>query len=547
MYPFRILLAGAMVASGVRADWLLDTYSVPAADSAAVNRLYGIQSFQNPSSKVTTKVAGGAVSLVAATIASDGTEGYTANIGLLHPLTPDWEAFDLTGLTAIQFEFRNSTVITEKLSIAFGSKAYSDDIAKAGTVFEAPISGSGNLAAGTTWKKASVGIGDFSTPDWWTTIPDDFPKIGEVLKSVKNLQFAPKTKYSDEGAQKGVACKTCVNPTMKSQTLEIRNIVLVGVHKYPMPNPDKVGCSGSPLVLDAMFDDNENDAGGYWFNYSDYDSTGNSTDPAKGSSASSYTLTKGDDFASGSINLKADLDKKVGSTWHKYAGWAAIGTGFEGMCHFKVPTLTGISFHLGADSLPSSIEGVRFKVSLLGIADSTTHSVMIPARSVKQTGGSDVCIRPEDLVQPGYVAEAQRADFDPGVGVKQFSWEVKIADQRDSLLSAAASVAVSVGAVKLFGASGFGTRTNSSSCAVESVQPRSPSHPFSIAYAHGSLNLRGMAGIAKVDILGLDGRRVASFEPSSSIPLRLSRGTWILAAHRRDGSISTQRFTVLDR
>lgn len=105
LYP--VLAAIALSAVGAHADWVLNTYPVAAADSVETNALYGVQSFQNKSSSVTTKVTAGtpgSISLVATKVASDGTEGYTANIGMLHPLTPDWGVYDLTGLTGVSFE-----------------------------------------------------------------------------------------------------------------------------------------------------------------------------------------------------------------------------------------------------------------------------------------------------------------------------------------------------------------------------------------------------------------------------------------------------------
>ncbi|HNC16365.1 MAG TPA: hypothetical protein PLV77_10720, partial [Solirubrobacterales bacterium] len=88
-----------------QADWLLNPYETVAADSAEVNAIYGIQAFANPASEVSITVpAAGVIQLAGTKIASDGTEGYTANIGLLHPLTPDWAITDVTGVTAITLD-----------------------------------------------------------------------------------------------------------------------------------------------------------------------------------------------------------------------------------------------------------------------------------------------------------------------------------------------------------------------------------------------------------------------------------------------------------
>lgn len=533
MTAMRSILAGAVLASGVHADWLLSDYAQAVADSATVNDVYGIQSYQNPSSAVTVKVADGAVSLVASKIASDGTEGYTANIGLLHPLTADWAPHDLSGTTEIAFEFRNSAKITDALVVSFGSAAYAKEFADAGKVYELALQGASTLAAGTAWKKGSASIADFATPKWWTSVPDDYPTIQEVLKQVKNLQFAPKTSYTGSGTQNGTACATCVGPTMTSQTLDIRNVVLVGASKHPPIAWDGVPCSNKRVDLDKLFDDAKNEQGGYWFASSDYDSTGASVDNAKGASATALSFLKGDDFASGSVTMKAGLDKRVGTAWHPYAGWAAIGTEITSGAPFEAPTLTGILFHVSAATLPATVEGISFKAQIAGVPDDAVHAIFLPSSQLTIPGGSDFCITPENLVQPSYVTEG-RIDFDPGAGIRQLSWEAKIADDRDSTI-ATAGVEFSVSNVGLF-ASDW-----------SAVQRRIATRSFVASYANGSLLMRGTEGATALEILSLDGRRVASLAPAARVKIGLPRGSWIVAVRRADGEVRRQVFTVLER
>jgi len=209
--------------------YLLSSYATVASDSTRANSIYGIESFQNKSSSVTTSVPGGYVQLQASTIASDGTVGYSANIGLLHPLTSDWAVHDLTGLTAITFEYQNDGKITDVLSVRFGSPTYSDSLSKSGYVYSYDLAGATALAAGTTWKKAELLIYDFATPTWWSDIPADYPTIEKVLKQVKSIEFSPRTLYKSSGTVDGVACSKCVGPTMTSMTMKIRNVRLVGI------------------------------------------------------------------------------------------------------------------------------------------------------------------------------------------------------------------------------------------------------------------------------------------------------------------------------
>lgn len=538
MLPSSIALGLLVWMSSAQADWLLNSYSMPTQDSARIRAQYGVESFHNPASVAKVEVSDGAVRLVASRIASDSTEGYSVRVGLRHFLTPDRVAHDLSGLQEIRFEYRNNTEITEYFRVSFGSDAYKGDLEKAGMVYEQGISGTTALGAGTAWKKASLPIVDFATPKWWTDIPEDFPpNMDSVLRKATSLRFEPRTAYSDTGSYEGKTCARCVTPTMDSLTLEIRNIVLVGGNVDRPPNPERIGCTGMSVELDKTFDDTQNELGGDWFNFSDYDSLGTSPDKAKGKSTASFTMVEGDSFASGFITLNAVLNKMDGTTWKPEAGWAAIGTGFEGGGWLYGRGLTGIRFRLLADSLPVVVDGVNFKVGLKGVSDTATHSVMIPSSALKSgaSGGIDVCVRPEDLKMPGYVAKSEQTAFDPAEGIKQLAWEVKIADKWDSTLSRA-DVKFSVGEVVLYGLELWN--------GIPAVQPRSPSRPFAIAYVNGALSLRGLEGIASLDILALDGHRVASFAPSARIPLRLARGTWILAAHRRDGTVVPQPFVV---
>lgn len=536
------LTAGAVLASGVHADWMLNDYATTTKDSAETNALYGVQSYQNKSSSVTVQVVtAGSVSLIATKIASDGTEGYTANIGMLHPLTPDWAATDITGLTSIDFEFKNSTKITDYFAVSFGSEAYTDEIAAAGTVYEAGISGAAALNAATAFKTASVLVDDFATPKWWTAIPDDFPSVADVLKKVKNLQFAPKTAYTGDGSQNGTACKTCTGPTMTAITLDIRKINLVGVEKVSKFNPTYIGCEGAGVPLDVAFDDNANEAGGYWFNFSDFDSTGTSTDKAKGKSTSSFTTVAGDEFASGSVTLHAGLNKMNGTTWNPYAGWAAIGTGFFEAGWLIGTGLTGIKFQVQADTLPETIEFINFKVGLKTVNDTATHVARLPSKLLKTVAGDAFCARPEDLVQPSYVTAAHRVDFATAMvsGIKQLAWEAKITNDKDSTIKTA-QVKLTVSNVVLYGIPNTFPQVGVDRKAIRSARP------FGINYANGVLSLKGFDGVSSVDVLSIDGRKVASFAPQATMALDLGRGTYFVSA-KRNGATVVQSFAVIGR
>lgn len=203
----------------------LSTYAQIASDSATARLLYGVSSFANIASSATAIVPGGYVSLVASRVASNGTEGYSANVGLQVPLTVDWASHDLTGLATITFEYRNSDKITDAFGIQLLSDVYDPADVAAGTIYEANLSGAAMLSPSTAWKTATIDVLDLATPAWWTA-PEYFPTVDDVLKSVKGLVFVPRTLYSASGTQNGFACSKCVSPTMTKQVLDIRNITL---------------------------------------------------------------------------------------------------------------------------------------------------------------------------------------------------------------------------------------------------------------------------------------------------------------------------------
>ena len=538
------LAAVVLAAAGARADWVLSDYATVTADSATTNATYGFQTYENSASAVTVTVPGGYVSLKATTVASDPASapagnGYSANVGLLHPLTSDWATHDLTGLTGITFEYRNSTKITDYFAVSFGSATYTDAIAKAGTTYEDAISGTVALAAGTTWKTATLDILDFAPPVWFKPIPAGYPSIGDVLTKVKNLQFAPKTTYTGTGSQNGTACNTCTAPTMTSQTLDIRNVTLVGpgISAVSDPNPGNLGCSDpSVSIFDDFVDgDTKSNPGGYWYNFSDYDSTQTGTDLAKGSSSSSVAVTAGDMATSGFITLNAGLKKADGTApWHKYAGWAAVGVGFPGDGTADLTGLTGIQFSIGANVIGPQVKSLQFKVTQHGISDTATHVVLLPAASV--VAGKTYCIRPIDLQQPSYVVGAVPLNV---AKIDKMAWEAIITDNKSStIVKDTASIFLTD--VKFFGvADGYPVTTGLRTRKVYG-------NAFSASYADGALNIKGFAGVKTMDVFGLDGVKVASFAPSARVALSLPRGTYFLAG-RREGSSLVKSFTVVGR
>ena len=538
---YTVLATLAVAATGAFAaatdTWLLNTYATDTPDSITTNATYGYQTFQNKSSKVTINVTGGSVNLVAATLASDATEGYTANIGMLLPLTPDWSEHDLTGLTSITFDYQNDTKITDVLSVSFGSTAYSTAISNAGTVYSNDIAGSAALGAGTTWKSGEVLIGDFATPSWWTTIPTDFPKIDTVLKHVKNLQFAPKTLYTASGSQAGVACTKCVTPTMSSVTLKVKNIVLHGVKASAWPNPTNIGCEDTQkfIPLSDFASGAKNYYAGYFFTFSDFDSLGTSTDLSKGGTTVTDSVYTDGPY----MVMNANLKKKDGATYHKYSGWADIGSDFAKKASLDATGLTAIGFNLINMGINADrIQNIIFKVKIDGANDTALHQVNLPVADLVAAGntGKLACIRPVDLAQASYVAAADKIAFSPKK-ILQLAWEAKITDDRSSAIDTATANLLLANVIfygsDAFKLNGVGVLDHSRT-------------KTSVSYVNGALQLSGFTGATHFEVRDLDGKVVASFASSSRVSLALPRGTYLVSASG-DKVQYSNKFAVLDR
>ncbi len=541
---YSTLAAIALSASGVFAAegdlWAPYDLSTDTKDSVETNAMYGFQTFQNKSSAVTINVGGGSINMVATKLASDGTDGWTANIGMLLPLTPDWAEHDLTGLTSITFKYQNDATITDVFSVSFGSNAYSEAIAKAGTVYSNDIAGKSALAGGTTWKDGEVLIADFATPSWWTDIPTDFPTIDSVLKLVKNLQFAPKTLYTGAGSQNGTACTKCTSPTMTAVTLKVKDIVLNGVTGGARwPNPTNIGCEDTetPLAFDDFISQStKNAAGGYFFGFSD--TAGADTDPAKGSSSIEDSV-----YEEGYLLFTAKLNKKLDGTYHKYSGWADIGTDFKNKASLNAKGMKAFMFtllDLGTNA--NRIKTIIFKAKMKGVSDTAIHQVALPVKDLVAAGnaGKVACIRPTDLKQADYVKGTHRFAFKPD-SIAQLAWEAKISDDRNSAIDTATAIV----ALANIGVTGLSDDFVLNKDAT-GVGPRASRVKTSVSYANGTLILNGFVGASRFEVRDLSGKVVASFDAAKRVSFDLNRGTYLLSAKGEKVSY-TSKFTVFGR
>lgn len=225
----------------------LTSFPLPASDSAAVHRIYGIGVFANPASKASMSVDAG-VLRAEFDLTSDSTEGYSARVGLFLPLSTEDVSINLGNsggapFRQIQFEYRLSAKVTDVLDWTVESEAYPSQYrvwAADGVYYSYSMGALKSLSASVEWQKAILPFDDF-----WSTFlnseypPDDFPSFDSILTQATALRIEPKSLYSASGFQNGTACTKCVNPTMKHLVMELRNIRI-----------DRIGPAGDTIPLE---------------------------------------------------------------------------------------------------------------------------------------------------------------------------------------------------------------------------------------------------------------------------------------------------------
>lgn len=216
----------------------LAPFSVPASDSAAVHRTYGITAFANPASNALVSVDAG-ILRAEFDLASDSTEGYSANVGLSIPLSSEGGPVRLAIqegrplLIRVRYEYRLSEKVTDILGSSFES-----GVGSASSYYMAQNLGAAALVGSPDWKTASFSYDDFIPPIRWFDVPEPFPTFDSVLAHATAFRVEPKSYYSDSGFKDGSSCTRCVNPTMKHQVLELRNIRI-----------DRLGPAGDTTAL----------------------------------------------------------------------------------------------------------------------------------------------------------------------------------------------------------------------------------------------------------------------------------------------------------
>lgn len=538
MHSSTLVRAALLAAASLRADFIPTEFNVLAPDSSEARRLYGATTYANPGSRTDVRVLEkGQLRFVADTILSEGTQAYSANVGLILPLRRDWSAMNLTRATDLSFDVRFSAKPTEGLGVSLASSLYGkySNEGKTHGLLIVPSA----LPAANVWKSIRIPIDDLKPPSWWT--PEaDFPAIDSVLKVLSALQFATKTKYSKVGLENGEECSNCVGPTLPEVVMDLRNIRIVWPDEPVLGDGNGCETSNGRLLENFIDGDATNLSKGSWYAFSDTSSQdAKADDSARGTSSVATEITAGDAVSGdlGFVKVTAGLHKTVPGAfaWRPYAGWAAISTDFGEGLNLTARGLTGISFQLRLLRPGARVEGIQFKAHLRGVGDEVAHSALIPSRQVTpghQDFSTRVCVRPEDLVQPSWFLN--KAPFS-AVGLHRLTWEVKIADQIDPSITSD-SVVFQLSDIRLHGDTG--------SVAVRRATARAS---FSATYTSGLLTVNLPAGHQEVAVLSPSGRVVFHRRGEvKALPVSLDRGTWLVVTRDASGSMSSRKLVVLD-
>jgi hypothetical protein len=565
----KSLMMGSLLAAAAFADLPITiptvaadvstTYGVTldstSANAAQIKKLCGATFYKGVASSASlTETTLGELALKYALVysAQDGNGKYGTSIGFLVPITAAWDIKDLSKATSIDYEIKAASAgVTAHLLIG----------AKDGVYPATMAAENASLASGptdpltTSYTKVSVAAATLTTPTWMTSvegaavgwIADGVTYTIGTAPYVKNLNIQP---ILDPAWNAGTSFKStaaalvCIN-----NTLTIRNIVIKGVDLYP---PILSTCAGTSVLLDDFTSPvgrkaaDPNLLGGYWYAFTDTSSVVKANDTAVGSST--ITLPAGAKKWLPTLNtaavVTATLEKNVGTVFHKYAGWADIGTDLPGgnpdgsldlQGLASGNALTGISFDLYAGaSLASVVTGaafdtttilkVIFKVGRSSVADEGQFQANIPIHQAT-TGTQGLCVLTTDLSQPGWYTKPVAWSAED---LTKLSWEIKIEDQASSAIHTSTPSTFAVTNVKLYGVAA----TDFDVTGIKGI--RSSNKALKVTYGSGLVLSYAVAGTsAQVDVIRLDGTRVASFKEAASaknlsLPVSLTHGNYLV-------------------
>jgi hypothetical protein len=568
------LLAGSLMASAAMADVTIDipapattvsTKSQVGADTTSAGAL-SIKNMSgatyyigHASTGQLSETSAGELSLQYSLTYAAADGNYGTAVGILLPLTASWDIKDLTAMTSITFQMKMATT-GAKAHLIIGSDGYPSDMAAENSALT-----SNDVAITTAYATITVLPGDLLTPTWakaasaattgW--IADGTTYTTGIAPVVKDLNFQPVLNWTSATVLKSDAASV--------NTMSLKNVKIAGISKWNVPHGSS--CSGAKYFTLDDFSTatgrttaDANYYNTYWYVFTDTTSdAARINDTAVGNSK--VVLPTGKRAWAWTANagafLTANLDKNVPTstyTYHKYAGWADIGTDLtdaEGNpSDFSSFTsgnmLTGISFDLyaGASAAPivtgatfdtNLVERIIFKVGNKSAPDAAPYQISIAADSAvtgwtgAKEGLTSICVDVSALAQPGWYVKDSAGGISSPLPISELtklSWEAKIEDQKDPT-KATAAVTFGVGNVTLWGINAADLVSGVKGSKVRGAALRA-------AYNSGLVLSYAVPGTsAQIEVLRLDGSKVASFKAGAtasnlSLPVSLTRGNYLV-------------------
>lgn len=524
-------------------------------------------------------------------LAPTASTPWYANVGLTLPLDNLWSIDnDLRSMKYLKFKARSSS--EQILKIYFSSPALPFE-----TGGYTPLK---MIAVSEEWAWYQIKVSDFRYPQWMkddakkgvriidlrlvdaegvvTIVPTritwravegrllnvdsassvDFDNDSiNVLKHVGTVSFGIEPIYDASTIEAGTVLDPEYALTVRDAFIDIDSVLFEGAGDVVIPpENDSLACQQDPYILEdfspAKLDLRRNYLGGGWYAHSDTNS-----DPAHQADSGvgvSRIVTESDwpwgpDADRRSAELVADLSR--GDVFaHPYAGWAEMGTeipsGVPGQKGRNLSGLKGVSFSINAGGYygrifdSSIVKGAIIKVGKASIPDAVSYESWIPLASMGRKGDSrrTFCLDVSKLRQPSWFeARAGHRDF-VADDVTAIAWRLSLMDR---YAVAANTSAIEVADVRLWGLPTVGIERPASRPARGALR----------ACYRGELTLSySLPGTgADIEIIGLDGSRIASFRAGAKeaslrkkIPMR--PGTYLVVA-KGDGAREVGVFAVL--
>lgn len=546
--PLRLLLP-VLLASAAFGDRVVSTFGFSTQDSSMVRKVYGARAFANDASTTSLVASDGAL-ILDATLRPDSGAVRSARAGLRIPAHLLGPTADLRRATAIRLRIKGSGTFDALLQLE--SQAYAAN--PGGQAEVAP------LHVTPDWQEITLPLtaDGFRFPcaaaaDWCD--PTTFPA---------RLRFdSTQADYADpdrNAARAVEALRVSLVPTWSSDStgsrpepgaarLWLDDLVILGMPQHPEVHGQ--GCrKDGPSVVFSTNKEETNQAGGYWYVFTDTGAVG----LAKGTST--VILPTGArkwkvDTAQAVVTLIADLSRSSSQT---AAGFAAAGTNTTDDWRKKLDLtgLTSIGFSLsvpeGATLDPATVGGVNLEIGTASADPSgwKTHSVMIPA-SQFATGTTEICIDVDMFRMPKWSTSTSEYEPPSLEAAHTLNWVLRIQDPTGSDI-AVPHQGFSLGPILFYGIASFPEpqcirlQVDEESCRKYNVCDPYCADPYSLAtsaqpttrptatYRDGLLSLRGYETYRTLDILSLQGRRLASLPPSPLVKFRLERGAYLLVA-----------------